>query len=158
MSANIKNLGSRSEYNDAYDTCAATCATFRAYTGDVEPDAVSRVLGMKPTGSVTQGKMIVTGPSKGKISKLNGWFLSTKGQVDSKDLRRHLDWLLEALAGAPWRALNSSRHAECHYGCLVLPAFEVWAFGTHALSEADAHVVPVEPRNLVRLLLAGTWD
>jgi hypothetical protein len=41
---------------------------------------------------------IVAGSSEAKISKLNGWFLSTKGQVDSKDLRRHLDSLLEALA------------------------------------------------------------
>ena len=97
MSADSKSVDSPSEYNDAYDTCAETYATFRAYTGEVEPDEVSRLLGMKPTGSVTQGKVIVTGPSKGKISKLNGWFLSTKGQVDSKDLRRHLDSLLEAL-------------------------------------------------------------
>src|SRR5437588_3218796 len=98
MSANTKSADSRSESNDAYETCAATYATFRVYTGEVEPDEVSRMLGMKPTGLVTRGKMIVTGPSKGKISKLNGWFLSTKGQVDSKDLRRHLDSLLEALA------------------------------------------------------------
>jgi len=97
MSANTKNVDSGSGYNDAYNTCSATYATFRAYTGEVEPDEVTRLLGMKPTGSVTQGKMIATGPSKGKISKLNGWFLSTKGQVDSKDLRRHLDSLLEAL-------------------------------------------------------------
>jgi hypothetical protein len=74
VSANTKNVDSGSEYNDAYETYSATYATFRAYTGEVEPDEVSRLLGMKPTGSVTQGKMIVTGPSKGKISKLNGWF------------------------------------------------------------------------------------
>lgn len=98
MSANSNKVDSRSEYNDGYDTCATTYATFRAYTGEVEPDEVSRLLGMNPTGSVTQGKMIVNGPAKGKISKLNGWFLSTKGQIDSKDLRRHLDSLLEILA------------------------------------------------------------
>jgi len=99
VSANTEDQGSRSEYKDAYDTCARTYATLRAYTGDMEPDEVSRFLGMAPTTSVTRGRVIVDGPSKGGVSKLNGWFLSTKERVDSKDLRRHLDWLLEGLAG-----------------------------------------------------------
>jgi hypothetical protein len=90
---------SRCDYSDAYDTCARTYATFRAYTSNMEPDEVSRFLGMVPTGSIVRGRVIAEGPSKGVVSKLNGWFLSTKETVDSKDLRRHLDWLLEALSG-----------------------------------------------------------
>jgi RHS repeat-associated protein len=29
---------------------------------------------------------------------VNAWFLSSEGKIDSRDLRRHLDWLLERLA------------------------------------------------------------
>jgi hypothetical protein len=64
----------------------------------MEPDEVSRFLDLAPTRSVTRGKPIVDGPSMGVVSKLNGWFLSTEERVDSKDLRRHLDWLLDALS------------------------------------------------------------
>jgi hypothetical protein len=96
MRSNTKSLA-RTGYDDAYATCANTYATFRAYTGELEPDEVSRMLGMQPSSSVTKGKMNTNHPPR-KVSKLNGWFLSSKGHVESKDLRRHLDWLLEALA------------------------------------------------------------
>jgi hypothetical protein len=65
----------------------------------MEPDEVSRFLGMTPTRSMTRGKVIIDGPSKGVVGKLNGWFLSTKERVDAKDVRRHLDWLLGTLIG-----------------------------------------------------------
>lgn len=122
MSANIEDVSSRPEYNDAYDTCARTYATLRVYTGNMEPDEVSRFLDMAPTGSVTRGKPIIDGPSKGVVSKLNGWFLSTKEQVSSKDLRRHLDWLLEAFAGhhEKLRALQAIPNACVDVSCYWL--------------------------------------
>jgi len=32
--------------------------------------------------------------------RVGGWFLSSKGQIESKDVRRHIDWILEQFAGS----------------------------------------------------------
>jgi Domain of unknown function (DUF4279) len=99
VSTTTEGWVSRPEYNDAYDTCERTYATLRIYTKNMEPDEVTRLLEVAPTGSVTRSGVILDGPSKGTVGKLNGWFLSTKERVDSKDLRRHVDCLLQSLEG-----------------------------------------------------------
>jgi Domain of unknown function (DUF4279) len=33
------------------------------------------------------------------MPEIGGWFLSTEGQVESRDVRRHLDWLAVKLVG-----------------------------------------------------------
>ena len=32
-----------------------------------------------------------------KQSKKNGWFLTSKNEVDSKDTRRHIDWIINKI-------------------------------------------------------------
>ncbi len=76
------------EYNDDYSTCAETYSTLRIY--GVPPDTVTEVLGLDPSNT----QAATTGPDRGHP---HGWFLSSKEQLSSRDVRRHLDWLLDCL-------------------------------------------------------------
>lgn len=34
-----------------------------------------------------------------RVAEIDGWFLTTKGRFDSRDSRRHIDWLLDQIEG-----------------------------------------------------------
>ena len=91
----------QSSYLDDYATCAETYATVRIYTGKISPEFVTAALGLQPTKLLRLGK---------DDSRLNGWLFSSKGSIESRDLRRHLDWLLERLVNqhAELRRLQSN--------------------------------------------------
>ncbi len=84
-------------YNDDYPTCEATYATLRIYSGDKDPDEVSRVLGLEPTSLQRRGGIRNPHDHRPVRIKLNGWFLCSQGEVASRDSRRHLDWILERI-------------------------------------------------------------
>ncbi len=88
----------RTPYDDGYASCDRTVAKFLVYPGDVEPEAISKLMGITPTSMVRLGETVIN-PSNNRIrvGKLNGWFLSSEAEVQSLDLRRHLDWLLDIL-------------------------------------------------------------
>lgn len=77
-------------YDDEYRTCRATYATVRIC--DVSADEVSRELGLSPTSSQRPGDV-----RHGAMVRVHAWFLTSKGVVESKDARRHIDWLLDQL-------------------------------------------------------------
>jgi hypothetical protein len=80
-----------SEYSDDYSTCSSTFATLRVYSQTVSAAEITDALGVQPTRTLRpEGK-----------SNLHGWFLSSEGRVESRDLRRHLDWVLDQLATGP---------------------------------------------------------
>jgi len=56
----------------------------------MDPDRVSERLGVAPTHVQRQGDLT----KSGAVIRLNGWFLSSKDQVDSRDVRRHIDFVL----------------------------------------------------------------
>lgn len=80
-------------YSDDYATCEQTYATVRIY--DVDSDHVTNLLGIIPSSSQPGGRISVRGGESAKRPK--GWFLSTEGAIESRDVRRHLDWLLDKL-------------------------------------------------------------
>ena len=71
-------------------TCAATFATLRIYPGDLQPASVTESLGIEPSRIQQRGDL----RGKRKL-KLNGWFLRSEHEVESLDLRCHLDWILD---------------------------------------------------------------
>ncbi len=84
--------------NEADENCERTLATLRIYPGEINIQEVTEALGISPTSSVTKSERIPTHvPGQFRTGKLNGWFLSSEGLVESKDLRSHLDWLLVKL-------------------------------------------------------------
>lgn len=106
------------EYLDDYPVCKSTYATLCIYpSGDAEE--VSRTLGIEPSEVRTPSKT-----TRSRSTPITCWFLSTKGTVESKDLRRHVDWLLDQLAPRK-RELNlvRSQGAECEINCYWRSAY-----------------------------------
>ena len=82
-----------------YATCEETYVTLRIYPGEIDPEEVTRILNLTPTGQQRRG---AANPSKrlpDRTFKLHGWFLSSEGQVESTDSELHLDWLFQKLSG-----------------------------------------------------------
>ena len=79
-------------YDDDWATCAETHAAFRLGGSDVNPDRVTEVLGIQPTYTYRLGDPVGRTGSRRSTS---AWILSSEGQVGSKDLKRHVDWLLD---------------------------------------------------------------
>ena len=80
--------------NDDYPSCDRTTAELRIYPS-CSADEVSKILGLQPTESGNAGDLRVTGTGKSRTVKKTHWVLSSEASVSSKDLRAHLDWLLE---------------------------------------------------------------
>jgi len=60
---------------------------------DLDPDEVTSILGVPPSKSQLKGHAVPDRPDK-RFSR-SGWFLSSKGKLESKDSRDHLDWILD---------------------------------------------------------------
>ena len=82
------------DYNDDYPTCDSTHATLCIYLPDNEdPNAITKKLGLQPSRIQVKGEIRF-----GKVKKWpTAWFLGTSEQVQSKDVRRHIDWLVEQI-------------------------------------------------------------
>ena len=94
-------------YNDEYATCSETYATLRVYPVDIDPNQVTSLFKVEPTsvqlkGDKIDGLVLHELGEKHNSSKkilLDGWFLTSKDQFDSLDIRRHLDWVLDHFEG-----------------------------------------------------------
>jgi len=73
-------------------------AELRVYPGAMGPGEVSKRLGVAPTETLTIGQPVK--PESERRANCNGWFLTSEGRVGSKDIRRHLDWLIDELRPA----------------------------------------------------------
>src|SRR5215469_17720932 len=84
------------DYDDLYPTCWKTDSTLRIFSDDISPDQITEALGIQPTKAFRKDEPF----SKGKLKrKTNGWFYSTRKLTESRDTRRHLDMILNALDG-----------------------------------------------------------
>jgi Domain of unknown function (DUF4279) len=122
------------DYDDDYPTCAATYATLRIYTGKVPPEQVTVLLRLEPS------KLQVEDAG----AHLNGWFLSTKDRVQSRDLRRHVDWLLEQIV--PLRSELATLQARPGVWMdVLLLAFDARAWWPPAHAETNAASGQLKP-------------
>jgi hypothetical protein len=80
-------------YDHEYPACSRTYATLCIYHDSEDPLKISEILHMNPDRSHKFGDLL---PS-GKIAPVTGWFLSTKDVLTSKDLRAHVEWLIDRL-------------------------------------------------------------
>lgn len=90
-------INNKSSLQHEWQTCYECHVAFVIYPGQMKPDDVSRILHLLPTEQYTQGDDIITPWGKVVRAPMSSWFLSSKEHVDSKDLRAHLQWLLDAL-------------------------------------------------------------
>jgi hypothetical protein len=85
-------------YDDEYPSCEKTYATLRLYPGDTDPSSVTERLGIEPTEWQSRNQPLQRAGRSLKTPEINGWFLSSRGHVESGDSRRHIDWLLDRMA------------------------------------------------------------
>jgi len=82
-------------YCDDYPSCKRTYATLRLIHPDLDPDTVSREMTIEPSDTQRAGEPRDSGTRR--PYKNSAWYLRSEGVVESRDLRRHLDWLLDRL-------------------------------------------------------------
>jgi len=87
-----------SEYDDSYPTCLGTDAMFRVIADDLSPDEISHILEIKPSAVRSKGELRVPGKPK-TTNRVNVWGFESTEAVQSKDTRRHIDWILDKLNG-----------------------------------------------------------
>lgn len=81
-----------------YPTCQRCYVNLCIYTGDLEPNYVTKILNIEPSHVTKRGERASV--YSDSTNPINGWFLSLKGDVNSRDLRNHLDWLFEKIASS----------------------------------------------------------
>ena len=132
------------KYDHKYPSCSRTYSTLRIYPKDLHPDVVTNKLKIKPTRIIELGTIV----AKGRRA-VNGWFLSTKGKLKSKDTRRHIDWILDRVENVS-NEINElqkdgfSMDISCYWG-------SAWGNGGPAIS-------PEQMARLAKLNLMVWWD
>lgn len=82
-------------YNDDYDACNKTYVTLRLYSDSLSPKEITNYLEIEPSEIIEKDteKDILTY----KSSNYNAWFLTSENNINSKDSRRHIDYLADKL-------------------------------------------------------------
>ncbi|MNS07312.1 hypothetical protein D3C72_387520 [compost metagenome] len=89
---NLDTLGGKMiRYDDAYPTCKNTFASLRIFSDTVSPTDITTRLKLDPTDFFNKGDAM---DSRGGSRRFNGWFLSSENFINSRDTRRHIDWVL----------------------------------------------------------------
>jgi Domain of unknown function (DUF4279) len=87
-------------YDDDYGTCARTYATLLIYPVRTDPEAITQRLGMEPSSWQRRGEPTTYNSRRpSRVAEIDGWFLTTRGLIESRDSRRHIDWLLDRVEG-----------------------------------------------------------
>lgn len=107
----MTHSNSRNEYDDEYPSCRRTKVKLRIYHDTLSPKEITAKLGILPERTQEAGAI---SPETKYAAKISGWFLDSEGHVESKDSRRHLDWLLD-------RVESKTRELKqlCDAGCRI---------------------------------------
>lgn len=87
----------RTPISPEYPSCDECHATLLIYSNDIHPDKITELLKIEPTQKNIIGTKSINRIGRIKEIKTSGWFLSSKDDVISRDLRKHLDWLLNKI-------------------------------------------------------------
>lgn len=114
------SVSRKTPIDDNYPSCERTYAELTIATGDLDPSVVSERLHVQPTSTQQKGELRTNSLGRTRTVRLSAWFLSSEEAVVSKDLRRHLDWLLERLAPAvaELRALQGEAGLKMSVNCV----------------------------------------
>ena len=86
----------KSPYDDQYSTCKETSVVFRLIHPAIDLDSITAALKLAPSRAWRKGD---PAEWKGRPARTGMWMLDSEGMVVSRDLRRHLDWLILQLRG-----------------------------------------------------------
>ncbi len=103
-----------------YGSCESTYTKLLVYLDVGNINFVTETLGIEPTEYQNNGDMFTNSLGFIREAKCSYWCLSTEGKVKSKDLRHHLDWLLELLKGKEpaFNRLQQDPNIEMNVSCV----------------------------------------
>jgi len=133
------------DYDDDYPTSVKTFSTLRIYSDQINPAEITRILKIKPTKSFQKGEVL----SKARLfRKTNGWFFCTEKLVKSKDTRRHIDFILQAI-GRKTKAIELLRQKGCR-----LDIFSYFV----SIGQGGPMLSPYQMLKLGKLNIVVGWD
>lgn len=141
--------GTPTMYDDHYATCQRTYATLCIYSGDADPSVVTKRLGIEPSSSQRRVDAEALESAKSKRAAVNGWFLESQGLVESRDSRRHIDWLLDRVE-AKADALRSLQELGCRT--------EISCFWMSQEGHGGPALTPIQMQRLAQLNLELWFD
>lgn len=137
------------EYDDSYPTCAETYATLCIYHEDLDPEEINRLLDIDFTWSCRKGDPVSERESERAKRKRGSWLLRTEGKIESKDSRRHIDWLLDRIEDKSKNIIDLQQKGyEISIGCY-------WA-ASHG--EGGPTVSPEQSQRLANLNIELTFE
>jgi hypothetical protein len=95
-----------------YNSCSKTYATLRIYSDTISPTEMTNQLKIQPTQTQIIDDLTYKNKNNSKRIKINGWFLSSKGKVKSKDSRNHINWIFEQFK-YNFRSLKNLQKHKC---------------------------------------------
>ncbi len=98
--------------NDAYETADRTYATLGIY--GVDPDLVISKVGLNPETVQKIGRPLTMPSGSERVGRVNSWTFTSDGHVDSKDLRSHLNWILNKIEPFSTQILELQQLPETH--------------------------------------------
>jgi Domain of unknown function (DUF4279) len=104
----------RKQFDHDYSSCSRTYATFCIYHDRLESEQITALLRLKPDRIVRKGNPAIKG-----TTPRNGWFLTTQGRTDSKDIRSHIALLIQKLSPRK-KNLNSLKKRGCEFKIMCL--------------------------------------
>lgn len=134
------------EYFDEYSTCLETFAGLRVFSDALSPQDISSLLRLEASHSYVKGSKI--GRSL-RVRSCHGWFLESLDHVQSRDNRRHVDFLLAKLEGsaAALDTIRGSAGAHVDVLCYYVSS-----------GQGGPWLMPTQLRGLADLGLEIWWD
>lgn len=134
------------EYDDEYPTCLETHASLRVSSETLSPQDVSELLQIEASESYLKGSKI---GRTSRVRSAHGWFLRSRHHVQSRDNRRHIDYILAKLEGS---AHTLSRIRESPGAHMDIVSFYV------STGQGGPWLMPTQLRRLADLGLEIWWD
>lgn len=89
-------MSDETSYDDTYGTCKYTSVLLHISHPSLQPDNISQQLHLQPSWAWQKGE---PREIKGRPARTGMWVLSSETAVQSRDVRRHIDWLIAQLQG-----------------------------------------------------------
>ena len=84
--------------NSEYGSCSETYAKLLIYGDeDTSISYISQNLNIEPSEAHDKGEVLVNSLGRSREAKTTMWCLSSEGAVLSKDLRHHINWIVDKL-------------------------------------------------------------
>jgi len=103
--------------NDRWPSCEATHARLTVFTSQRRLAEVTALLDVAEATAAAEGDF-VRSPAGGTYRcRSNQWWLESEGQVDSSDLRRHIEWVCQRVSRESLQRVRALEDVDVRLRC-----------------------------------------